>query len=335
MTALMYGTVRFGGSVAGATVSAASELASGRLSLPPVWSTSRGRYVQSILNGVWGDSLEGDKSPLRVELGLRDPDGNQHSTSKEALSRLFPNATSRLVVLVHGLAETERCWQPSTGSALPEGLEDDGFSVLRLRYNTGRAVADNGSELADLLDEIRQEWPVPVEEIVLVGHSMGGLVAQSAVIAALTRRLPWGDLATHIVAIGTPHLGSPIEKGVDLVGRFLGVFEVTRPLREFLEGRSAGIKDLRHGADNRPNGLAYHVVAGVVTKEPTHLLGALVGDLVVQVSSAVGGGGTPSSNVLVVGGRQHADLPGDPDVATHIRGWLSQQSMAPTDDTPR
>jgi pimeloyl-ACP methyl ester carboxylesterase len=325
LTALTYRTVRFGASAVAATISLGSELADSRASLRPVWETTRGRYVQSIFNGVWGDRLEDDRSPLRIALGLRDVEGSPISISSTSLLEAFPDATRRLVVLLHGFGETERCWR-SEDPTLAEGLRADGFSVLRPRYNTGRAVADNGSELADLLESVRLAWPVPVEEVVLIGHSMGGLVAQSAVLAARSSGYLWTDLATHLVAIGTPHLGSPIEKAVELASRGLGLFKETRSLADLLEGRSVGIKDLRSGADIRPEGVQYHVIAGVVTTEPTHPLGFLAGDLVVRLGSALGREShrrNASPDVLVVGGRHHADLLHDPEVTSQTRRWLT------------
>lgn len=324
LTALTYRTVRFGGSAVGATVSVASEAASGRVSLRPVWETSRGRYVQSILNGVWGDHLEDEKSRLRIDLALRDLDGSRISPSRASLGRAFPDPTNRLVVLLHGFAETERCWRSNQTPTLVEGLEADGFSVLCPRYNTGRRVTDSGSDLAELLEAVREAWPAPVEEIVLIGHSMGGLVAQSAVQTARSSGYRWADLTTHLVAIGAPHRGSPIEKGVETISKGLGLFKETRPLAEFVAGRSGGIKDLRHGSDSRPERVRYHVVAGAVTTRPTHPLGVLVGDLVVRVDSALGGHRSEvgSGKVLVVGGRHHAGLLRDPEVTACIRRWL-------------
>ncbi len=46
--------------------------------------------------------------------------------------------------------------------------------------NTGLHISDNGRRLAELLDRLDGCWPVPVEEILLVGHSMGGLINRSA-----------------------------------------------------------------------------------------------------------------------------------------------------------
>ncbi len=326
LTASVYQAVRFGSSALSLAISLASELAGGQTDSRPVWETHKGRYVQSIFNGLWGDRLESGKSSLRIELGLRALDGSPIYTSQSSLSRAFPNPTGRLLVLLHGFGETERCWRSDQSSTLIEELQDDGFSILRLRYNTGRDVADNGKELAALLEVVRLEWPVPVEEVALIGHSMGGLVNQSAVVAARSCGYRWADLTTHLVAIGTPHLGSPIEKGVEMVSSSLKLFKETRPLAAFLDGRSAGIKDLRHGVDKRPTGVQYHAVAGAVTTHPTHPLGVLVGDLVVRINSALGTSrqlhGEPLSTV-VVGRRHHANLLNDSEVTSHIRTWLS------------
>lgn len=327
LTSSVYRAVRFGSSALGSAISLASELAGGDTDSRPIWETNKGRYVQSIFNGVWGDRLESEESSLRIELGLRDANGSHINASRSSLSRAFPDATGRLLVLAHGFSETERFWRSDLGSTLTEELQDDGFSLLRLRYNTGRDVAENGQDLADLLEDVWLEWPVPIEEVALIGHSMGGLVNQSAVEAGRTRGHRWADLTTHLVAVGTPHLGSPIEKGVQVVSRGLGLFKETRPLAAFVDGRSAGIKALRHGVNKRPRGVQYHSVAGAITKQPTNPVGVLVGDLVVRVNSALGNSrqqeAEPSST-LVVGARHHGSLLDDPDVTSQIRSWLSK-----------
>ena len=67
-----------------------------------------------------------------------------------------------------------------------ERLVDDlGCTSVFVRYNTGRHISVNGRELSELLDALVRAWPREVEQIALVGHSMGGLVARSACFSAL------------------------------------------------------------------------------------------------------------------------------------------------------
>jgi pimeloyl-ACP methyl ester carboxylesterase len=332
LTASMYRTIRLGGAAVGMAISSGAGLVGRYKTLRPVWETRNGRYVQSIFNGVWGDRFDEDGSPIGIELGVRDLDGSPVTINATALRRTFPEPKSRLVLMLHGFAETERTWRSGENSNLTRGLEADGFSVLRLRYNTGRAIAANGSDLADLLEKTRLAWPVPVSEISLVGHSMGGLVARSAVATALSSGHGWVNLARSLVAIAAPHFGSPIEKGVQIASRGLGLFKESQPLGAFLDQRSAGIKSLRHGidgADEATGALKYFVVAGAVTTEANHPLGRLVGDLVVRVDSATGKSRRlemESSDSLIVGGRNHADLVHDAEVITQIRIWLTPSS---------
>ena len=60
------------------------------------------------------------------------------------------------------------------------GSDDLGYTPVFVRFNTGRHISENGASLAALLDELVADWPVEVERIAIVGHSMGGLVARSA-----------------------------------------------------------------------------------------------------------------------------------------------------------
>ena len=136
---------------------------------------------------------------------------------------------------------------------------------MYVRFNSGRHVSENGRSLAALLDEVVAEWPVPVEQIALVGHSMGGLVARSACCAGGD----WTALVTHTVSLGSPHLGAPLESAVHYASAALGVTPETRPFAGFLRRRSAGIRDLRSGlarrrglARPRPRGAARRGVHG-------------------------------------------------------------------------
>ncbi|MCL1595181.1 MAG: GPI inositol-deacylase [Actinomycetia bacterium] len=335
LTASIYNATRLGASTAAASIAVGAGLVGRRHHpLRPIWNTSRASYIQSIVNALWGDKLEDEQSTLAIELGLRDAEGAYIAPDPESLDQAFPVPAGRLVVMLHGLGETERCWVQEDGQGLVELLESEGFSVLRLRYNTGRRVAANGIDLAEFLEEICKTWPVPVESIALVGHSMGGLVARSAVAKAQAFRHHWVERTQHLVTIGAPHLGTPIERVVQQAGQGLNRFSETRPIGAFIDGRSEGIKDLGYGPiiDGDRTGLIRQLfVAGAVTMEPGHPVSAVLGDLVVRVSSATGQGRhqqVPATDILVVGGKNHGALIRDPDVRLGIRNWLTTKSAA-------
>ncbi|MDR9450566.1 MAG: alpha/beta hydrolase [Acidimicrobiia bacterium] len=357
ITGGIYGSVRMVGSALGAAVQIGAQVASRRTGARPLSRSFPGSGVQAVANAVWGDELERRGSDLRIELGLRDGSGRPIGSDSDALARAFPAASGRLVVLVHGLGETERCWQQAadeTGTVMGLGdiLSSLSFTPLLVRYNTGRHVSDNGRELAILLEGTVANWPVPVEEIALVGNSMGGLVVRSSIDAGQTDHHRWVAATRHLITVGAPHFGAPLEKGVNLLSRGLRIVGESRPIGEFLDQRSAGIKDLRFGAIREndwrgidptalfdgivadfplPEHVQQHFVAGVVTEEPTHPIGVLVGDLIVRTSSGIGRGrhrNIEATDVRIIGKRRHSDLAGDPTVHQQVRDWLSTGSEA-------
>lgn len=349
VTTDVYRSVRIAGSALGAII---GSVAAGSPSRPrPLWRSPLGSRMQAVLNASWGDELERRHSSVSIELGLRDAQGRPITSDSAALGEAFPEPTARLVVLLHGLGETERCWQQRPGGGTGAGLADilaaDSFTPLLLRYNSGRHVSDNGAALSDLLEEIVHGWPVTIDAIALVGHSMGGLVARSSIHAARAAGDSWVETTRHVVTLGSPHLGSPIEKGANLVSWGLRVVPESRPLGGFVDDRSSGIKDLRFGAIREedwseaapdalwdhivgdsplPGGVEQHFVAGVITARPTHPVGVLVGDLIVRVNSSTGRGRRrriDSTDVRVIGSQRHFDLLRNHTVHEQVRVWLT------------
>lgn len=323
---IAYRTVRFGGAVVGTGIQSAMTL-----------EADKADSIQAFVNGLWGDNLGRHEARLAIEMGVQDAHGRDSSNS---------SVTGRIVVLVHGLGETEACWRgvgPKAG--LAEALEDHPeLTPVSIRYNTGLRVSANGSQLATLLESIHSDWPVPVESVALVGHSMGGLVIRSACSAATAAGQPWVEDVDHVVALGSPHRGAPLEKLTNVVSWVLNAAPETRPLASFLNARSGGIKDLRFGAitesdwkDIDPDALlrdtvgdhplppdvAHHFVAGVVTANPMNPIGAAVGDLVVRVKSGTGARRLNPTSVFVLGGVRHGDLLRHSGVVGRIMTWLS------------
>ncbi len=301
--------------------------------------------IQALSNALWGDVLAIRGSRLAIEMGIRDRHGDP-AQIPDRLVETHPNADGNLVVLVHGLGETEQCWiGDDEAPGLLEVLESHYVgSTALVRYNTGLHISDNGARLNQLIDELVSSWPVSVETITLVGHSMGGLVIRSACLAASESGSSWIDKVGDVVTVGTPHKGAPVEKIINIAAWGMGLVPETRPVADYLNSRSAGIKDLRYGAvasdDWRdldidsllggsvgnhplPPDIDHHFVAGVVAEDPSHPLGLMFGDLLVRETSGTGAGRLEPLNAVVVGGTNHLNLLRDPIVTDRIIEWIA------------
>jgi hypothetical protein len=198
------------------------------------------------LNGAIGDHLAESGNPLAIEMALRR-DGRPLDLRAEALRLAFPHATGKLLVLVHGSCLDDRHWSRGGhdhGAALARDLD---FTPVYLHYNTGLHVSANGRAFAGLLEQLVAAWPTPVERLVLLAHSMGGLVARSASHVAEAEGHAWRRLLRAVVCVGTPHHGAPLERAGHWIDLLLGVSRYSAPLARLGKIRSAGVTDMRHG----------------------------------------------------------------------------------------
>ena len=315
-------------------------------------SSPRGALVVGALTGLIGDRLESERSDLHEPMAAR-LGGRAIALDPTALRAAYPDATGRIVVFLHGLMESEFSWRAGAG---PDGStygsrlrEELGLTPVELRYNTGRHISHNGLELADLLEGLVAGWPVEVERVALVGHSMGGLVARSACHQAAERGDDWVGRVRHVVSLGSPHMGAPLAQGVHWASAALHAVPETRPLASFLRRRSAGIRDLRQGSlvdadwrDCDPDalraeacqevplleGATHCFVAATVLPNTRHPVSRLVGDFLVLEDSASGRSRTrripfEAEHGLVIGGTHHIALLNHPEVYDRLRVWLA------------
>ncbi|MES1923713.1 alpha/beta fold hydrolase [Salinisphaera sp. T31B1] len=306
----------------------------------------------SALNGAFGDYLERSDNELALSMTLVDSQGRPISPTANGLSVAMDEPSPRLVVLIHGLGLNDRQWQQGERADFGTRLGHDlGYSALRLRYNSGRHISENGRELADLLERLVAAYPIPIERLTLIGHSMGGLVARSACHYGALARLRWVDCLADVVCLGSPHLGAPLERLGHRVTFSLTRLSYTRPFAALGDIRSAGVKDLSHGylrdedwqkntansaesvpsaATPTPDHVGHFLVAATLGRRSDDPVGRWLGDLLVPVTSAVGHSEIPSRRLpardqdgRVFYGMNHFALLHHDSVYGAILDWLS------------
>lgn len=301
--------------------------------------------VLAILNGVWGDYLADSGNPLAIEMSLRET--REPLDLSGDLASQITDPRARVVVLVHGLCMSEAPWRRHGRQ-----LAALGYTPLYLRYNSGRHVSHNGRDFSELLERLCVQWPVPIQEVAIVGHSMGGLLARRACHHANSAKHRWLPKLTRLVFLGTPHHGAVLERGGHLVDRLLGLSPYAAPFVRLGAARSAGITDLRFGnlrdedwagrsaleqtRDRRfptplPAGVDAFVIAATLGGRARPLRDDLIGDGLVPLASALGQHPdrahalrVPASKLRVFYRANHWDLLRRPDVGAQLCAWLAR-----------
>ncbi|MEO6688313.1 MAG: hypothetical protein ABIS07_03475 [Dokdonella sp.] len=299
----------------------------------------------SALNGVLGDHLAATANPLALPMTFRR-DGIE-----------LPRCDGgRVLLMVHGLCLNDAHWLRQGhdhGAALARDL---GYRTAYLRYNTGLHVSTNGRELAQQLERWISSASAPVTELALVGYSLGGLVARSACHYAALAGHRWPRVVKHLVSIGTPHHGAPMERGGNWVDMILSSSRYSAPLAALGRVRSAGITDLRHGslvdddwldvdrfAANAalprtvalPSGVACAALAASTGRRPDDLGDRLLGDGLVPVASGLGRHADPARALAFAAERQwvgygmnHLELLNRPEAYAALRKLLETPAAA-------
>jgi pimeloyl-ACP methyl ester carboxylesterase len=302
--------------------------------------------VLAALNGVMGDRLVQSCNPLATPMSLRY-EGQALNVQAPSIT----NAKSKVLLLIHGLCMNDLQWHTPTadhGEALAAAL---GYTPIYLRYNTGLHASQNGRELAAQLEPLLAHWPVAVEELTVVVHSMGGLVIRSALHIAQQEGVSWPEHLKNIVFLGTPHHGAPLEKAGNWVDIILGSTPYSQPFAKLGQLRSAGITDLRYGhvadedwkdqdrfrrkPDKRlhvplPEGVACYTVAATTAAKRSALTDRLIGDGLVPLHSALGVHDLVRRNLVFPKARQcifyrmnHMQLLSSAEVTQQILKWLT------------
>jgi len=196
--------------------------------------------VRGALNGIFGDHLTATQNPLAIQMVLK----------KDGV-RLSPgclDGCKGVLLYIHGAAmdDTQLTRKGHNHGALL--ASELGLTLITVRYNSGLHISENGEELDQLLEELFLAHDVPDVPLVVVGFSMGGLIARSAVHLAEKASHIWRDRLTALVFIGTPHHGAPLERMGNIFHNLLGVSSYSSPIAKLARIRSAGVTDLRYGS---------------------------------------------------------------------------------------
>lgn len=339
LTGLVYESIRLVSRTVGFSLDTALAQLSSVLEIDVAWPGRES--VLAALNGVLGDHLVASGNPLAIPMQLRRSGEPLQLDSRALAAQVGPAAGSKLLVLVHGLCMNDMQWERQGhdhGAAISRA---SGHTAVYLHYNSGRHISTNGQELSGLMQQLFQSWPMPITEIVICGHSMGGLVARSACHYAGTADHAWLRRLSKLVFLGTPHHGAPLERIGSWANALVGLSPYTAPFTRLGNIRSAGIRDLSEGCitdeewdSGRARRLkrsmrlpaAVQCFAVAATIDSGSLL---AGDGLVPVASALGENDDPALALAlpegqraVMCGLSHFDLLSSREVCEKMKEWL-------------
>ncbi|KPA14667.1 permease [Candidatus Magnetomorum sp. HK-1] len=303
----------------------------------------------AVLNGVSGDYLLTHKNPLALPMTLNyngEPlslDDHTHETS------LIPEFSGKLLVMAHGLCMSLQQWQRDGHSHAQALSNDFGYTPVYLHYNTGLHISTNGRAFADLLEQLIQK--IPVNDFVILGYSMGGLLTRSAYYYAISCGYKWPELLRKQIFLGTPHHGAPLERGGNWINLLLESSPYAAPFAKIPKIRSSGITDLRYGTlldedweendrfdnipDNRkpmplPEKIQSYAIGGTIGDNKGHIKDRLFGDGIVPLESALGQHSKPEqclafpeSHQWIGYGINHLNLLYNKSVYEKIKQWCA------------
>lgn len=274
------------------------------------------KYIEvgtSILNGIIGDYLEKENNDLRIEMGFYYH--NQPvPLESNAIKEMYPDITSKICILVHGLCANEFEWKlcGTEKQDYGERLQNDlGYTPLYLRYNSGLHISENGKKFSTIISTLIDAYPIKVDEIIFICHSLGGLITRSACNDGKEHDADWTNKVKRLFFLASPHLGAPFERFGNILTYTLKAINnpVTQLIGDIINLRSNAIKDLRYGyikdedwkgydpdellEDNRNNdslftNAEHYNIAASLTENPEHPFNKYIGDPLVTLNSAFG-----------------------------------------------
>ncbi|MBI2567156.1 MAG: alpha/beta hydrolase [Candidatus Schekmanbacteria bacterium] len=306
--------------------------------------------VIAAINGVLGDYLAETQNPLAIPMQFRR-NGRALRLEPDALAAALEQPNGKILIMAHGHCMNDLFWGQTGhdhGAALAADL---GFTPIYLRYNSGRHISTNGREFAGLMETLLGIWPVAIEDVAIVAHSLGGLVSRSACHYGELAGHQWPRRVGKIVYLGTPHHGAPLERAGNWLTLALGVSPYSKPLSRLAKIRGACITDMRYGtildshwescdrfehveapgaAVPLHESIRHFAIAASLGKQNRGWSGRLIGDGLVPLDSALGRHASPELTLPIpedhqwIGyGMGHLELLHRAEVYEAIRRFLS------------
>ena len=289
--------------------------------------------LNAILGGLYGDWLAQRGNALAAPM--------QCIHGGRALDPEFPDPAlpeSTLVVFVHGLMCTESIWaypDQAGQSYATEIAAAIPSSAVFVRYTSGLPIATNAGELNNTLETLIAHWPIRIQRLILIGHSMGGLLIRRAAHQAATDQRRWLNALRECIYIGSPHDGSWLARGAETTAGWLrgASRDSLRIVGEVIDLRSEGIRNL-----SLPAGAAaiepplpqipevrHYAVSGSISSRRDSPATRAFGDGLVHEASARGGTTPewPWTDYASFPGIRHIQLARHPAVGQKILEWLS------------
>ncbi len=303
----------------------------------------------AVINGVVGDYLQQQGNPLALPMSLWV--GGQPIDLQT-----LDHQNNKILLFIHGLCLNEQHW--GYPDDYGERLADLGYTPVYVRYNTGLHISTNGRNLAEVLTTLSAAWPQPISEMVIVAHSMGGLVTRSACEIATDEQHAWLQLLRRIIFLGSPHHGSPWERVGNWVDTLLRSSPYSNAFARLGQIRSAGITDLRYGIlrdaewedtdrfaptgdPRQPMPFPAHVACYLIATSSGETAAEWWGDGLVPVGSALGRHSDPrydlesqAAGVWVGEQINHMELLNHPTIYAQIRAWMAEEHT-PSPSPPR
>ena len=312
-------------------------------------ASDKKEIILSVLNGVIGDYLEEKENPLKIEMQFRYQ-SKSFLLDPKTIKATHPNVNGKILLMLHGSCMNDIQWtrkKHNHGEIIAKELNK---TPIYLNYNSGRHISTNGKNLNNLLEELVRNWPVPVEELLVIAHSMGGLVMRSAIHYGEQEQNNWTKHLKKVVFLGTPHHGSHVERKGNYLDIILEAIPYVKPFARLGKIRSAGVTDLRYGnlvdedwlnndrferkTDQRrhiplPKEIKFYSIAAVIGKKTNTISTKILGDTLVDVKSALGQHKNPNKSLFfkkenswIVYENNHLDLLSNPKIMEKIKDWL-------------